>query len=50
MEQLVIDILQPEYNILLVAGSPFGFKHSLDSKNTANSFKKGLEGGNSPQL
>lgn len=26
MEQLVIDILQPEYNILRVAGSPFGFK------------------------
>lgn len=32
MEQLVIDILQPEYNILLVAGSPIGFKHSLESK------------------
>jgi len=32
MEQLVIDILQPEYNILHVAGSPIGFKHSLESK------------------
>jgi len=32
MEQLVIDILQPEYNILQIAGSPFGFKHSLESK------------------
>jgi hypothetical protein len=32
MEQLFIDILQPEYNILRIAGSPFGFKHSLESK------------------
>lgn len=32
MEQLVIDILQPEYNILKIAGSPLGLKHSLESK------------------
>ncbi len=32
LEQLVIDIIQPEYNILRVAGSPIGFKHSLESK------------------
>lgn len=32
MEQLVIDILQPEYNILKIAGSSFGFRHSFESK------------------
>ena len=52
MEQLVIDILQPEYNILRIAGSSLGFKHSLESKekNTANSFKQGLEGGDSSKF
>lgn len=46
IEQLVIDILQPEYNILLVAGSPFGFKHSLESKekNRQDTLSRGWKG------
>ena len=46
MEQLVIDILQPEYNILQIAGSPFGFKHSLESKEKIRqiALKRGWKG------
>lgn len=46
MEQLVIDILQPEYNILHVAGSPIGFKHSLESKEKIRqiALKRGWKG------
>lgn len=50
MEQLVIDILQPEYNILKIAGSPFGFKHSLESKEKIRQIVLKREGGDSPQL
>jgi hypothetical protein len=46
MEQLVIDILQPEYNILLIAGSPFGYKHSLEAKekNRQDTLSRGWKG------
>jgi excinuclease UvrABC nuclease subunit len=52
MEQLVIDILQPEYNILLVAGSPFGFKHSLESKEKIRqiALKRGWKGKTHPSF
>jgi len=32
LEQYVIDILNPEYNILKLAGSPLGFKHTSKAK------------------
>lgn len=52
MEQLVIDILQPEYNILLVAGSPIGFKHSLESKEKIRqiALKRGWRGESHPSF
>jgi excinuclease UvrABC nuclease subunit len=52
MEQLVIDILQPEYNILSVAGSPIGFKHSLESKEKIRqiAFKRGWKGETHPSF
>jgi hypothetical protein len=30
-EQYYLDNLKPEYNILKVAGSSFGFKHSIET-------------------
>lgn len=30
-EQYYLDLLKPEYNILKVAGSPFGYKHSPEA-------------------
>jgi len=30
-EQYYLDHLKPEYNVLKVAGSPFGFKHSPET-------------------
>jgi len=30
-EQYYIDLLNPEYNILKVAGSSFGYKHTIES-------------------
>src|ERR1700722_7317856 len=52
MEQLVIDILKPEYNILPVAGSSFGFKHSLESKERIRqiAFKRGWKGDTHPSF
>ena len=31
-EQYYIDLLKPEYNILKVAGSPLGYKHTEESR------------------
>jgi hypothetical protein len=31
-EQYYLDLLKPEYNILKVAGSSLGFKHSEESR------------------
>lgn len=31
-EQYFLDLIKPEYNILKIAGSPLGFKHSEDTK------------------
>lgn len=31
-EQYYIDLLKPEYNILLKAGSPLGYKHTDEAK------------------
>jgi group I intron endonuclease len=30
-EQYYIDLLKPEYNILKIAGSPLGYKHTEES-------------------
>jgi group I intron endonuclease len=31
-EQYIMDLLKPEYNLTLVAGSPLGYKHSEETK------------------
>lgn len=41
-EQFYIDKLMPEYNILKVAGSPSGYKHSTES---LDKMSKALLGG-----
>lgn len=38
-EQYYIDLLNPEYNILKVAGSTLGFKHSLETINRLKNYK-----------
>jgi len=40
-EQYYLDLLKPEYNILLTAGSPLGFKHTEESKNRMSVAKMG---------
>jgi group I intron endonuclease len=41
-EQYYIDLLKPEYNILKIAGSNFGFKHSIESKLKISSKVRGI--------
>ena len=36
-----MDILQPEYNILRVAGSSFGYKHSDEARSKMSTIKQG---------
>ena len=38
-----MDILQPEYNILRVAGSSFGYKHSDEARSKMSTTKQGLK-------
>jgi len=40
-EQYYMDILQPEYNILRVAGSSFGYKHSDEARSKMSTIKQG---------
>jgi len=40
-EQYYLDLLKPEYNILFTAGSPFGFKHTEETKNRMSVAKIG---------
>jgi len=40
-EKLFIDNLKPEYNILKIAGSNFGFNHNEASKELMSSLAKG---------
>jgi group I intron endonuclease len=40
-EQAFIHALQPVYNILKIAGSPLGFKHSPETKDKMSAAKKG---------
>lgn len=42
-EQHYLDHLKPEYNILKVAGSPLGFKHSAETIAKLKGRKKSLE-------
>ena len=42
-EQYYMDILQPEYNILRVAGSSFGYKHSDEARSKMSTTKQGLK-------
>ena len=44
-EQYYIDLLKPEYNILKIAGSLLGFKHSEESRVKMSSSKIGLQAG-----
>lgn len=39
-EQYFIDNIKPEYNLLLVAGSSFGFKHSAETLLKLNNTQK----------
>lgn len=41
LEQELIDALLPEYNILTVAGSSLGFKHSLETRSLLSTLKQG---------
>jgi hypothetical protein len=40
-EQYYLDLLKPEYNILKIAGSSLGFKHSDESREKLSSMNKG---------
>jgi group I intron endonuclease len=40
-EQFFIDLLQPDYNILAIAGSSLGFKQSEETKAQMSEAKKG---------
>lgn len=40
-EQKLIDELLPEYNILSIAGSSLGFKHSLETRELLSTLKQG---------
>lgn len=40
-EQYYIDLLNPEYNILKIAGSPLGYNHSEESKRKISERMKG---------
>lgn len=40
-EQYYLDLIKPEYNILKIAGSLIGFKHSEEAKNLMASLRKG---------
>jgi group I intron endonuclease len=42
MEQLYIDLLEPQYNSCKTAGSPLGYKHSEESKNRMSLARKGI--------
>jgi group I intron endonuclease len=42
-EQFWIDALNPEYNILPVAGSSLGFKHSEETKQKISNSTKGVK-------
>ena len=40
-EQYFLDLLKPEYNILLTAGSPLGYKHNDETKAKMSASKIG---------
>jgi group I intron endonuclease len=40
-EQYYLDLLKPEYNILLTAGSPLGYKHNDETKAKMSASKIG---------
>jgi group I intron endonuclease len=49
-EQYYIDLLKPEYNILKIAGSSLGFKHSEDTKAKISKSLKGIYVGKNSAL
>ena len=40
-EQYYLDLLQPEYNILKIAGSLLGYSHSEETRAKMSSYQKG---------
>lgn len=42
-EQYYLDLYKPEYNILSIAGSSLGFKHSQETKDKLRNMKKGFK-------
>ncbi len=49
-EQYYFDLLLPEYNILEIAGSSLGFKHSEETKNTISNSLKGYSASDETKL
>nr|YP_009722256.1 hypothetical protein [Morchella importuna]QGN66658.1 hypothetical protein [Morchella importuna] len=49
-EQYYLDLLKPEYNILKIAGSSLGFKHSEDTKAKISKSLKGIYVGKNSAL